>query len=324
MQFPHHALIDKAAKIPTPSPTPVLSFSPVVLPSPNRQVDLQLKVSAPSTGDALPIILLSHGHGQSNYLSSMEGYAPLADFWAGHGFAVIQPTHLSSKSLGIVPDATNIRDLFLDSRARDMSQILGQLDLVEATVPGLKGRLDRTRIAVAGHSLGGLTASVLLGAVNTDPRDGTKTQLLEKRIKAGVLIGTPGHGGADMTETGGKILSFHGIDFSEMRTPTLVVWGEEDASTFLTTSGPAWHVQPYKFSPSPKASFSVKGGQHGFGGISGWDAGETLDESPERLATVQRVTLAYLKSQLYEGDDAWQVAKKALGELSELGAIEEK
>jgi hypothetical protein len=68
----------------------------------------------------------------------------------------------------------------------------------------------------------------------------------------------------------------------------------------------------------------VEGGKHGFGGISGWDAAETQDESPERLAVVQRVTWAYLMSQLYEGNGAWGETVKALQGLEELGKVERK
>ena len=53
----------------------VLTVSPVVLEIPGRPVDLQLKVSAPTEGSELPIILLSHGQGHSNHLSSLNGYA---------------------------------------------------------------------------------------------------------------------------------------------------------------------------------------------------------------------------------------------------------
>ncbi|MFB5673792.1 hypothetical protein ACE3NQ_20155 [Paenibacillus terreus] len=91
----------EAAGIPVSDPTPVMTFSPVVLSVPGRIVDLQIKVSAPSTGSNLPVILLSHGHGPSNFLSSFHGYGPLANFWAAHGFVVIQPTHLDSKMLGL-------------------------------------------------------------------------------------------------------------------------------------------------------------------------------------------------------------------------------
>lgn len=57
-------------------PTPVLSVSPVVLSAPGRAVDLEVRVSAPVTGSELPVILLSHGQGYSNNLSSLNGYAP--------------------------------------------------------------------------------------------------------------------------------------------------------------------------------------------------------------------------------------------------------
>src|SRR5258705_9634735 len=85
-------------------PAPVLSVSPVVLSAPGRAVDLQVRVSAPVTGSELPIILLSHGQGYSNNLSSLNGYAPLANFWAAHGFVVVQPTHLSSRTLNLNSD----------------------------------------------------------------------------------------------------------------------------------------------------------------------------------------------------------------------------
>ncbi len=71
------------------APTPVVSVSPVTLPAPGRAVDLQVRVSAPVSGEGVPVILLSHGQGRSHHLSSLNGYAPLADFWAAHGFVVI-------------------------------------------------------------------------------------------------------------------------------------------------------------------------------------------------------------------------------------------
>ncbi|KAI1423390.1 alpha/beta-hydrolase [Xylaria sp. FL1777] len=317
-----HVLIGAAAKIPVNPSVPITAYTPVIIPSPGRPVELQLRVTAPASGDALPIILLSHGHGRSNWLSSLQGYSPLAEFYAKHGFVVIQPTHLSSRTLGL--QALQGNELYWKSRPEDMIQILDQLDHVETAVPGLKGRLDKSKVAGIGHSLGGFTMSLLLGATNTDPRDGTVFRPFEQRIKAGVLLGGTGNGGADMSENGCKMLPFYDLDFSTMHTPTLNIGGEDDVSPHLTIRGADWHWDSYTHGPGSKDLLRVKRGHHGFGGISGWDAKETQDESPEILGTIQRMSLAYLRSQLYEGDKSWEQACEVLSGLKELGSVESK
>ena len=305
---------------------PVLSFSPVVLPVPGRAVDLQVRISAPVTGSDLPVILLSHGHGPSNYLSSLNGYAPLANYWPAHGFVVIQPTHLDSKTLGLRESDDPEAPLYWRSRAEDMKRILDQLDVIEAAVPQLPGRLDRSKVAVAGHSMGGHTASMLLGARLTDPDDGTEVNLAEPRIKAGVLLAAPGRGGDALSEFAAKNYPFFStMDFSEMTTPALVVAGDKDASAHLTVLGPEWHTDPYFLSPGPKSLLTLFGAEHGLGGVAGYDVAETTDESPERVAAVQRLTWAYLRTELYPGDPAWQAARDELAASPDpLGRVEFK
>ncbi|MFF7884691.1 alpha/beta hydrolase family protein [Streptomyces sp. NPDC020794] len=308
----------------TPS-TPVLSVSPVALPAPGRAVDLEVRVSAPMTGSDLPVILLSHGQGFSNHLSSLNGYAPLANFWAAHGFVVIQPTHLSSRTLSLDP-GTPGAPLHWRSRAEDMKRILDRLDVIEAAVPQLLGRLDHSKVAVAGHSMGGHTASLLLGARLTDPDDGTEVTLAEPRIKAGVLLAAPGRGGDAVTEFVAENYSFFlTTDFSEMTTPALVVAGDKDASDHLTVRGPDWHADPYFLSPGRKSLLTLFDAEHGLGGVSGYDVAETTDENPERVSVVQRLTWAYLRTELYPGDSAWQAARDALrADPNPLGRVESK
>ncbi|MDX3504946.1 chlorophyllase [Streptomyces sp. ATCC51928] len=308
---------------------PVLSVAPVTLPAPDRAVDLQIRVSVPLTAltgeGRLPVILLSHGQGFSNNLSSLNGYAPLVSFWAAHGFAVIQPTHLSSTTLKLPADTPGA-PMHWRSRAEDISRLIDRLDEIEAAVPGLTGRLDRDRIAVAGHSMGGHTAGLLLGARLTDPDDGTEVDLADSRIGAGVLLAGPGRGGDALVPAMAEMLPFlTTADFSRMATPTLVVNGEKDGSTHLTVRGPAWHTDPYTLSPGPKTLLTLFDAEHGLGGISGYDVAETTDESPARVAALARLSWAYLRSRLYADDTAWQAAREALASGPDaFGRVESK
>ncbi|MEV1107469.1 chlorophyllase [Micromonospora sp. NPDC049751] len=304
--------------------TPIVSVGPITLPAPGRAVDLQVRVSAPMTGTRLPIILLSHGHGHSNNLSSLNGYGPLANHWAALGFVVIQPTHLDSKTLSLNP-GDNEAPLYWRSRAHDMTRILDALDTIEAAVTQLHGRLDRDRVAVAGHSMGGHTASLLLGARLTDPHDGTPVDLTEPRISAGVLLAAPGRGGDALSEFARSYGFFQTTDFSAMTTPALVVAGDRDTSEHLTVRGAQWHADPYVLSPAPKSLLTLFEAEHGLGGISGYDAAETTDENPRRVAAVAALTAAYLRSTLYPGDPAWQSTRAALTSgVDAVGRVESK
>ncbi|MGW8383425.1 alpha/beta hydrolase family protein [Streptomyces albidoflavus] len=307
-------------------PVPVLSVSPVTLPDPDRAVDLQLRVSAPVTGSGLPVVLLSHGLGFSHHLSSLHGYAPLAAFWAAHGFVVIQPTHLDSRTLGEDRGTAAGGVPHWRSRAEDMRRVLDRLDEVEEAVPGLAGRLDRSKVAVAGHSMGGHTASLLLGARLTDPDDGAEVKLADPRITAGVLLAAPGRGGDALTDfTVEHYPFFLTTDFSRMATPALIVAGDKDDSAFLTVAGPQWHADPYTLAPGPKSLLTLFGAEHGLGGVSGYDVAETTDEDPARVAAVARLTAAYLRSAFDPDDPAWRTAGSQLAaESAPFGRIESK
>ncbi|MGW6058126.1 alpha/beta hydrolase family protein [Streptomyces sp. NPDC055189] len=295
------------------STAPVLSYSPVVLSVAGRPADLQVRVTLPATGGDLPVILLSHGHGSSNNLSSLNGYAPLANLWAAHGFVVIQPTHLSSKTLSHLHADAPDGPMFWRSRAEDMTHIIDRFDEIEAAVPQLAGRMDHDSIAVAGHSLGGFTAALLLGARVADPEDGREVVLAESRIKQGVLLAAPGRGGDILTGVmAQQVPVFRSMDFSAMTTPALVVAGEKDDSRHFTEMGPDWHADPYHLAPGSKTLLTLFGAEHLLGGISGYDAAETSDENPGRVAALGRLTSAYLRTQFRPGDTAWQEARDAL------------
>lgn len=305
-------------KIKVSVPTPVVSVKPVVLSAPGRGEDLQVRVSAPAAGSELPIIVFSHGFG-----GSLDGCGPLADYWAAHGFVVIQPTHLDSRTLSLPPEDPRTPWIWR-FRVEDMKRILDQLDHLETSVPGLSGRLDRSRIAAAGHSWGGQTVSMLLGARVLDTHGEPGEDMSDSRIKAGVLLATTGKGGADLSPFAAEHFPFMNPSFAEMSTPTLVVAGDHDQSQ-LSTRGPDWFTDPYILSPGSKSLLTLFGAEHSLGGIPGYSVAETTDESPERVALIQQLTLAYLRNELDLDDSSWSAARAALEESDiPLGRIESK
>ncbi|MBS9719154.1 alpha/beta fold hydrolase [Tianweitania sp. BSSL-BM11] len=319
-------LIDKARHIPVADPAMTISFSPVALPAPKRGMPLELRITAPASGDKLPIILLSHGHGPSLYLPSKDGYGPLANFWAERGFAVIQPTHANSKVAGLPSDAPGA-PLFWRTRVEEMKLILDQLDTLENMIPVLAGRLDHDRIAVAGHSLGGQTAAMLLGARLTDSKieADRDVDVIEPRIKAGVLLAAPGNGGKDLNDFAAENYTALNPDYTHLTTQTLVVYGDEDVSPHLTVRGADWHADAFYHAPGADSLLTLFGAKHGLGGVAGYDAKEADDEDPDRLEATRRLTWAYLRSALYKDDPAWANAVAALaGPAGELGRVDSK
>ncbi|MFD9002617.1 alpha/beta hydrolase family protein [Streptomyces sp. NPDC059582] len=300
-------------------PTTVISAKPVVLPAPGRGEDLQVRVSAPATGGDLPVIVFSHGFGWS-----MNGYAPLADHWAAHGFVVVQPTHLDSRTLGLPPEDPRTPRIWR-LRIEDLTRVLDGLDVLEAALPGLGGRVDRGRVAVAGHSWGAQTASTLLGARILDPDGVPGEDLSDPRVKAGVLLALTGLGDG-LTPFAAEHFPFMKPSFATMTAPALIVAGDNDHSP-LSTRGPDWFTDPYTHSPGSKSLLTLFEAEHSLGGVTGHEVAETTDESPARVALIQRLSSAFLRSALSpEGDDSgWRATAAALEEDPQpLGKLQSK
>lgn len=308
-------LIDQARHLPVLDAVQTITIDPIRLPAPERGMPLEMRITLPMTGPEVPILLLSHGDGPSLYLPSKNGYGPLADFYAGQGFAVVQPTHGNSKIAGFPRDRSGA-PLFWRSRVADMTLILDQLDEIERMTPLLSGRLNHDRIGIVGHSLGGQTAGMLLGARLTDPKDpsAVDVNVIEPRIKVGVLLAPPGNGGEELSAFAREHFSELNPDYSHLTTPALLVVGDADVNPFMTVRGPEWYTAAYRDAPGCDTMLTIIGGMHGLGGIAGYDARETGDEDPNRLAVVQRMTAAYLRSALYDDDASWAGACRALGD----------
>lgn len=98
-----------------------------------------------------------------------------------------------------------------------------------------------------------------------------------------------------------------------MTAPALVVVGDQDVNPAFSDCV-QYRAGAYTLGPGPKCLLTLFGAEHILGGISGYDAAETTDVSPERVKAVARLTWAYLRSALYAGDPAWPRACAALAD----------
>lgn len=309
-------LIDLAHKLPTPEAAPTVAYTPIRLTLPNRPV-LELRLTAPTLGRDLPIVLFSHGFGPSRYIPSKDGYAPIVQFWAERGFAVIQPTHASSRVGGLGSERPEA-PFFWRERVAEMRATLDQLGEVERQAPAVAGRLNHDRIAVAGHSFGGHTSALLLGArLNGE-------NFSDPRIGAGVLLAAPGRGGDNLSPESAARYPFFDVDYTQIRKPLLVVCGAQDNPHF-TDRGPEWHADAFNDAPGANALLTLAGVGHGLGGIAGLDAKETEAEIPDALETTRRLTFAWLSRHFGFDEGEWVQGLSALrGSAASLAVVAEK
>lgn len=280
------------------TPSQVVSVRPVLLPARDRGTELQIRVTAPTSGSDLPVIVFAHGFGQS-----MAGYDPLVDHWSANGFVVIQPTFLDSATLGLTPADPRYPTIWR-SRVDDLEHVIDELDTIIAAVPGLPGRVDAGRLAVAGHSWGGQSVGMLLGARVLDADGQPGEDRTDTRVKAGVLLATTGIARGDLAPFAQENFAFMSPDFTRLDTPSLVVAGDQDQSA-LSTRGPDWFTDVYHVSPGARHLVTLHGGEHSLGGIQGYESTATTDESPERVDLVRRTTTAFLKTALRVDESAW-------------------
>ncbi|WP_256993538.1 alpha/beta hydrolase family protein [Rhodococcus sp. 06-418-5] len=270
----------------------------MTLPAPARGMDIQVRITAPTTGTDLPVIVFAHGFGQS-----MTAADPLVDYWTAAGFVVVQPAFLDSVAFGLPPVDPRYPTIWR-TRIDDLGQVIDELETIFAAVPGLPGRVDTDRLAAAGHSWGGQSVGMLLGARVLDADGQPGEDRTDKRVKAGVLLSTTGIARGDLAPFAQENFAFMSPDFTRLDTPSIVVAGDHDQSA-LSTRGPDWFTDVYHLSPGARHLVTLHGGEHSLGGIQDYSSTATTDESPERVDLVRRTTTAFLRTALGIDGAAW-------------------
>lgn len=156
-----------------------------------------------STSERFPLILFSHGIGNSN-----DGYRYLGRFWASHGYVVVHVGHRGTDTRAL-RDRGAVR-LFFKVFDRDQWQkrVDDVLFAKQRVLEGALGnRIDATRVGAAGHSYGALAALQMSGPAN----DGT--------VRAAVVLSPP------------QLAKFmSSSERKAIRSPILHIVGEEEAS----------------------------------------------------------------------------------------------
>lgn len=300
---------------------PVISYSPVILTVPGRPVDLQVRVTAPATGTDLPVILLSHGHGHANNLSSLNGYAPIANEWAARGFVVVQPTHLSSRTLTTqVADAPGA-PYFWRSRAEghvaDPRPVRPHRERRAAARRPGEPRARRCRRPLPRRLHRDATAR------RPDHRSGDRRNRRPARAadQAGHRLRRPRPWRRAERPDGRRhrLRPHHRLQHHDHTGPG--GHRRQGRLPALHRPRPRLARRSLPPGPAPKTLLTVFGAEHLLGGIQGYDAAETTDENPERVTAIARLTAAYLHPHFHPADAAWQETAR---ELATLAAVDSK
>jgi predicted dienelactone hydrolase len=201
-------------------PSPVGAIPSAMLHDATRNKDVEVSIAYPTRGGGFPIVVFSHGYG-----SSLRAYEPLVSYWTSNGYVVIRPNHADNGQLQdlardvtaaspppqqqqrgqrspqqgvVVPlvrdnPAEKIfereRETQWNNRVADVELVINSLDTIEHDYSELVGKMDHSKIAVAGHGYGAFTA-LMAGGMKTFGNP--PLQINDSRIRAVVAFSPPG------------------------------------------------------------------------------------------------------------------------------------
>lgn len=252
-----------------------------------RQRAVPVRLYWPDSAKPVPLVVFSHGIG-----GSRRGYSYLGEYFAANGIASLHLQHVGSDRslwtgsmlslLGRLQDAAREREAL--QRVRDFSFALDQLLAHEK----FGKRIDRRRIAAAGHSYGANTAMLAAGA--SVQREGRRLEMRDPRVKAAVLLSAPPfYGEQDLKAI-----------LNSITLPTLHVTATEDVIRIPGYYSPASdRVAVFDAVGSPLKALAVfEGGSHSIFTSRGDTGGAALN--PQVKTATRELALAFLQ-RVFEG-----------------------
>lgn len=184
-----------------------------------RSRRVPVKVYLPQGDGTFPVVVFSHGLG-----GSREGYEYLGSYWAAHGIVSVHVQHVGSDDSVWRGGAARqglrgamTRKAVLD-RPRDVSFALDQLQSLNKTGEGpLRGKLDLSKIGMAGHSFGANTTLLIAGMRSP----GGATPVSDKRVHCAIALSAPP-----------PISRNYDALYKDIRVPILHMTGTKDSTPF--------------------------------------------------------------------------------------------
>jgi len=202
----------------------------VTLPSGTRVTrSLRTVVRYPTTPGRHPLIVFAHG-----FALVPDTSRRLLDAWARAGYVVAAPVFPRTST--VAPGGPTESDLI--NQPRDVSVVISRLLVLSMNSRGvLAGKIDPTRIAVAGQSDGGVTAL----AVAYDQR------FRDPRIRAAIVMSGARLGGmGPFPRRGPPLLAVQGTaDTLNVPATTAAYFGLAARPKFLLWLVGASHLPPY-------------------------------------------------------------------------------
>lgn len=283
-----------------------------------RGRELPVRIWHPSSGDALPIVLFSHGLG-----GTRESYAHLGQHWASHGYVVVHVQHPGSddsvwrgnpRPLESAQRAVSDLDNLID-RPHDISFALDELGRrAESESWPLRARLDLSRVAVAGHSFGAYTALCVAGRDLVVPLGGARVSFHDARIDCAIAMSPQG-----------KDRERANRSWERFATPVLHMTGTRDESPIRGDASPAERRIPFDtIANAEQYLLILEGAQHHAFGDSavGLRGARNPAHEPLILSSSTAFLDAYLRGDVKAR--AWLRDGGFAARLGELGTFESK
>ena len=270
---------------------------------PSRVKTLPLRITYPVEKKKFPLIVWCHGA-----MGSKNNYQPLVEYWASHGYVVIQPTFGDSISMMSDEEKKKVKSILLllnsprvigqwDDRAQDVTFLVDSLGLLENRIPGLEGKIDHKKLAIAGHSFGAHTTMLICGLELFNPLVGESANFTDDRFSAAVMISPQGLG---------KTITKN--SYEKMEIPSLMITGDNDGSPMKgkEQKNGTWRKEAFDLvPPGDKYLLWVKDAYHGFGGISGKISfAGSGPMAQDQVSIVKTTTLAFFDAYLKQNQAA--------------------